>query len=84
MKFDLLKSKYIKHLEQNDKLAELTVRNYVNDINTFKQYLESQSQKNIGELNKEDFRYYFVFLFHFLQSNQFLYPGIKNLVYLLL
>ena len=63
MKFDLLKSKYIKHLEQNDKLAELTVRNYVNDINTFKQYLESQSQKNIGELNKEDFRYYFVFLF---------------------
>ena len=63
MKFDLLKSKYIKHLEQNDKLAELTVRNYVNDINTFKQYLESQSQKNIRELNKEDFRYYFVFLF---------------------
>ena len=63
MKFDLLKSKYIEHLVQRGKLAELTMRNYVNDINTFKKYLDSEKQKNIGELNKEDFRSYFVFLF---------------------
>ena len=45
MKFDLLKSKYIEHLVQKGKLAELTMRNYVNDINTFKKYLDSEKDK---------------------------------------
>ena len=62
MNFIELKSKYIKQLEQNGKLAELTIHSYVNDINTFGRYLES-GNKNIEEMNKEDFRSYFVFLF---------------------
>ena len=62
MNFIELKSKYIKQLEQNGKLAELTIHSYANDINTFGRYLESEN-KNIEGMNKEDFRSYFVFLF---------------------
>ena len=62
MNFTVLKSKYIDYLKQNGKLAELTIRNYANDINTFDRYLKSEN-KNIGKMNKEDFRSYFVFLF---------------------
>ncbi len=63
MKFDSLKSKYIEHLVKKGKLAELTIRKYVDDINTFEKYLDSENQTNIGGLRKEDFREYFVFLF---------------------
>ena len=63
MKLDSLTFKYIQHLEKNGGLAELTIRNYVNDINTFQKYIDFKQEKNIGDLNKEDIRSYFVFLF---------------------
>ena len=54
MNFTVLKSKYIDYLKQNGKLAELTIRNYANDINTFERYLKSQNN-NIGKMNQADF-----------------------------
>ncbi len=63
MKFDLLKFEYIEHLEKHGKLSELTIRNYLNDINTFQNYIGHKKFKNIDDLNKEEFRSYFVFLF---------------------
>lgn len=63
MKFDLLKFQYIEHLEKHGNLSELTIRNYLNDINTFQNYIGHKEVKNIEALNKEEFRSYFVFLF---------------------
>ena len=63
MKLDSLKFKYIEHLQKKGRLAELTIRNYINDINTFQQYIDFKQEKNIGDLNKEYIRSYFVFLF---------------------